>query len=315
MDFCDFNGFVYRGNIIWDLYWYVFKKGLYLLRYTGTILKVHFLYILGKKDKSRLALVVFDCLLSCGPREQVIRDFLSQEKIQNKLDTVPPGAVILSFLPKDFVQAACPGHRVIALEPDMMSFNLKSELLFAVLGSDVTVRKYYFGNSIDNSIIPLSQSVITRGGMEYDHSKKSFKRMFFVREFLMYAMVGGINTLCGVLSAYFFSYLFHPLIAFLVGYALFLILSYYLNSKLTFKAKHLSLIGFLRFCVAYIPSFVIQFLLAGTLLNVFGEAKFIVYVLTVIAGIPLTFLVMRFYSFAKKNIADESGKNKKTKKS
>ena len=115
----------------------------------------------------------------------------------------------------------------------------------------------------------------------------------------MYAMIGGVCTLCGILSATLFSYIVPPLIAFVIGYALFLILSYVLNTRLTFKDSF-GFKNFLKFCVAYMPSFVIQFLLAGVLITAFGQARIEVYTLTVIAGIPATFMLMRLYAFAKK---------------
>ena len=125
--------------------------------------------------------------------------------------------------------------------------------------------------------------------------------MFFVREFLMYAMIGGINTLCAVVCAYLFSSILPPMVAFVIGYVIFLILSYILNTKLTFR-QSFGFVKFFKFCVAYLPSFVIQFLLAGVLISAFGHARFMVYVLTVAAGIPVTFIVMRFYSFAKSKV-------------
>jgi putative flippase GtrA len=263
------------------------------------MVKAHFLFILGKRGKSRLSMTMFDCLCAHKERREFIKEFW--EKHKKNLRPIPKDATIISILPYDIIAPVCEGHRVIALTDDKKDYNSKAELLLAH-EKDPEIETYYYGHTIDDSIISLSQKVIVPSGEVFIRHKKSFKRMFFVREFLMYAMIGGINTLLGVVSAYLFSLFLQPMLAFGIGYIIFLTVSYLLNTKLTFKETY-SIKKFFRFSIAYLPSFVIQFLLAGVLISAFGEARFLVYVLTVIAGVPLTFVVMRFYTFAKSKVA------------
>ncbi len=298
MILCDFGGYIYKGNLVKDLYLMTLRQNKKFIKHLGTMLKEHFLFILGRKGKSRLSLRMFDCLCAHKDRQAFIREFW--EKHKKKLRPIPEGATIISIFPADIVEPVCAGHRVIALTGCEKECNTKAELLLHNI-PDPVIGTYYYGNTIDDSLIPISETVITPTGEVFTRHKKSFKRMFFVREFLMYAMIGGINTLCGVVCAYAFSLILPPMMAFVIGYVIFLVLSYILNTKLTFR-QSFGFVKFFRFCVAYLPSFVIQFLLAGVLISAFGHARFIVYVLTVAAGIPATFLVMRFYSFARSKV-------------
>lgn len=263
------------------------------------MIKAHFLFILGKRGKSKLSLTMFECLWSHRDRHEFIKEFWKKHK--KNLRPIPKGATIISILPYDVIAPVCEGHKVIALKEDGNEYNSKAELLLAK-EKDPDIETYYYGHTIDDSLISLSQRVIVPSGDTFIRHKKSFKRMFFVREFLMYAMIGGLNTLLGVTCAYLFSLFLPPLIAFVIGYAIFLTVSYLLNTKLTFRERY-GLGKFFKFCVAYLPSFIIQFLLATVLITAFGEARFAVYVLTVIAGVPVTFVVMRFYAFAKSKVS------------
>gem|GEM_PF-2277777 len=282
-----------------DFYFMSLKQNSKLIRHLGKMIRAHFSFILGRRGKSELSLTMFNCFWAHKDKHVFIREFWEEHK--KNLRPIPEGATIISILPYDLIAPVCEGHRVIALKEGGGECNNKAELLLQNETSP-DIETYYYGNTIDDSVISLSKQVIVPSGEVFVRHKKSFKRMFFVREFMMYAMIGGMNTLIGVTCAYLFSLFMQPLIAFAIGYAIFLVISYLLNTKLTFKDSF-GLKKFFKFCLAYLPSFVIQFLLAGMLITAFGQARFLVYVLTVIAGIPITFLVMRFYAFAKSKVA------------
>lgn len=289
---------MYSGNLVFDFYRFALSQNKFLIKYLSIMLGVHFLYIIGKRDKSRLSLTMFECLCAHKSRKVIIKEFW--EKYSYKLKEVPKNVIVTSFLPYDIIKYACPRNKVIALKPFENDINTKAEMVIRELGN-VSIEKYYYGNIIDDSLIPLSKTVITPNDEVFVKHKKSFKRMFFVREFLMYMMIGGINTLCGITVAYIFSMFLDPMIAFVIGYASFLMVSYYLNTKYTFKDTF-GVKKFFKFCLAYLPSFIIQFLVAGSLITVFQGATYPVYILVVVVGMPLTFLFMRFFSFAKNKV-------------
>lgn len=129
--------------------------------------------------------------------------------------------------------------------------------------------------------------------------KKKLVDLFFNREFLYFLIIGIINTFNGVLFSVIFSYKFNGKFAFVLGYVFSLTISYFLNSKISFK-KNLSFGRFIKFCISYVPNFSIQFFLVWMLLDLFGWPKVIVYIISAVIGVPITFILIKFYALKNK---------------
>ena len=130
---------------------------------------------------------------------------------------------------------------------------------------------------------------------------QKLKRLFCSRDFLVFLAIGAINTLNGTLFSYLYSLLFDANIAFILGYLSSLLIGYILNSIFTFKEK-LSFIRLFKTAVSYIPNFLIQNLVVLLIYNVLGLHRLIAYALAALIGLPLTFLLMKFFAFAKPKI-------------
>lgn len=130
---------------------------------------------------------------------------------------------------------------------------------------------------------------------------QKLKRLFCSRDFLVFLAIGAINTLNGTLFSYLYSLLFDANIAFILGYLSSLLIGYILNSIFTFKEK-LSFIRLFKTAVSYIPNFIIQNLVVLLIYNVLGLYRLIAYALAALIGLPLTFLLMKFFAFAKPKI-------------
>ena len=130
---------------------------------------------------------------------------------------------------------------------------------------------------------------------------QKLKRLFCSRDFLVFLAIGAINTLNGTLFSYLYSLLFDANIAFILGYLSSLLIGYILNSIFTFKEK-LSFIRLFKTAVSYIPNFIIQNLVVLLIYNVLGLHRLIAYALAALIGLPLTFLLMKFFAFAKPKI-------------
>lgn len=89
-------------------------------------------------------------------------------------------------------------------------------------------------------------------------------------------------------------------IAFIFGYISGLIISYILNSYVTFKER-LDFNKFVKFTISYIPNFVIQNIIVLIVFNIMGIYKLIAYGLAAIIGVPITFIFMKFFAFNKKS--------------
>jgi len=125
------------------------------------------------------------------------------------------------------------------------------------------------------------------------------KRYFFSFEFFRFLLIGGINTINGVVFSFLFSRILPAQIAFWCGYLASLSISYLLNSAITFHER-LSFPKMLRFFVSYIPNFLIQNVVVYLVHGVFRKSELLAYILAAIIGIPVTFLILKLFAFHKK---------------
>ena len=134
--------------------------------------------------------------------------------------------------------------------------------------------------------------------MEYLIDK--FKDIFFSKEFIVFVIIGVINTFNGLIFSYIYSSFLNENIAFIFGYISGLIISYILNSYITFKER-LDFNKFVKFTISYIPNFIIQNIIVLIVFNIMGVYKLIAYGLAAIIGVPITFIFMKFFAFSNKN--------------
>lgn len=132
-----------------------------------------------------------------------------------------------------------------------------------------------------------------------DNIVQKFKNTFYTKEFVTFLIIGVINTFNGTVFSYIYSSFLNENIAFIVGYISGLIISYLLNSLITFKEK-LQLNKFIKFAISYIPNFIIQNIVVIIVFNLMGLNKLIAYLLAAIIGVPITFILMKFFAFRKK---------------
>lgn len=123
-----------------------------------------------------------------------------------------------------------------------------------------------------------------------------FKNTFFTKQFFIFVTIGLINTFIGVVFSYIFSSFLNENIAFVVGYICGLFISYLLNSFFTFK-EALDFNKFIKFAISYIPNFIIQNIVVLIVFNMMGLHKLIAYILAAIIGVPITFILMKFFAF------------------
>ena len=125
---------------------------------------------------------------------------------------------------------------------------------------------------------------------------KKIKNIFLNKEFIFFILIGVINTFNGVIFSYIYSSILNENLAFILGYISGLIISYILNSFITFKEK-LSIKKFIKFAISYIPNFIIQNIVVILIFNILGLHKLIAYVLAAVIGIPVTFILLKFFAF------------------
>lgn len=133
-----------------------------------------------------------------------------------------------------------------------------------------------------------------------NHTKK-IKDAFLSKQFIIFIIIGIINTFTGTVFSYIYSSFLSVNIAFLPGYASGLLISYLLNSLITFKEK-LNFQKFIKFTISTIPNFIVQYIIV-IICNIIGLHKLFAYMLAAIIGVPITFLLLKFFAFNTKNIS------------
>ena len=129
------------------------------------------------------------------------------------------------------------------------------------------------------------------------HLFKKLQQHFFTREFLFFLCIGCINTFnCSLIAAFFTYWLTDANAAFNIGYLLSLTFAYYLNSKIVFKQR-LNKAQYLRFCLSYLPNFLVQNLIVVFFYNMLAFPPIISYLFAAIIGVPVTFLLVKIFSF------------------
>ena len=128
---------------------------------------------------------------------------------------------------------------------------------------------------------------------------RKIKDTFFNKQFIIFVIIGVINTFNGVVFSYIYSSFLNENVAFVLGYISGLVISYILNSYITFK-EGLELTKFIKFAISYIPNFIIQNIIVLIVFNMMGFDKLIAYALAAIIGVPVTFICMKFFTFKEK---------------
>ncbi len=129
---------------------------------------------------------------------------------------------------------------------------------------------------------------------------KQLRHHFFTKEFLLFLVIGGINTLNGTFLSWLFGFVIPDAnIAFNMGYITANAVAYWLNSTFVFP-EPLSLKRFGRFAVSYIPNYIIQNIIVLIFYNWLGFPPVASYLIAAALGVPVTFLSVKLFAFERK---------------
>ena len=129
---------------------------------------------------------------------------------------------------------------------------------------------------------------------------ETVKNLFLKKDFITFVAIGVINTVTTALVSYVVSQFMNPSISFVPGYAAGILVAYLLNSRFTFQEK-LSWNKLIKYAIATIPNFLIQFVMVLVFCEILQWHSLIAYGLAAVIGIPVTFLLQKFFTFKKKS--------------
>lgn len=320
MNVYDFDKTIYDGDSTADFIFYSIKKHPKVLLNLPLTIWAYFLYIIGVYTKTKFKEKMYRFLLYIPDIDKEVENFW---KIQIKnikkwyLNQKKQDDLIISASPEFLLKPICAilGVSLIASVVDKKSGKYSGENCH---GKEKVKRMYakipypqieeFYSDSLSDE--PLAkealQAFIVDGNdmiswEDYEPSKMTkIKQMFFSGEFIMFIIVGVVNTFNGVLFAWLYSlFITNANLAFIVGYITSTIISYILNSIFTFK-EGFSVIKYIKFFISYIPNFIIQNITVIIFYNILSWPKIPVYALAAVIGVPVTFLFMKIYAFKNK---------------
>ena len=127
---------------------------------------------------------------------------------------------------------------------------------------------------------------------------ETIKNLFLKKDFILFVCIGGVNTLTSIVMSYLISGWLDPNLSYVIGYLAGFFVSYFLNSRFTFH-ESLAMGKLVKYAIATIPNFLIQNGVVILFYNILHWHKLIAYVLAAAIGVPVTFLLQKFFTFRK----------------
>ncbi|MBP3283941.1 MAG: HAD-IB family phosphatase [Clostridia bacterium] len=321
MNVYDFDKTLYQGDSTVNFYLFSLRKNPLLLRYLPKQCLSLTKYILGFIPKKEWKENFFSFLKGIKDIDSYLDAFWKKESkhLRKELtERISSSDYIISASPTFLLQ---PVLKEIN-QPNLIATNMNKTTgtitgencygmqkvtEFLAKETEGKIDTFYSDSFSDTPLKELAQNafIVKKEKMiawdSYQKSKTElFLENFFSKQFLLFLFVGCINTFNGILFSMLFNAFADPNTAFVLGYLLSLCISYLLNSRITFQDKTLSFMKFIKFAIAYIPNFMIQNLCVVIIYNILHWDKLIAYTLAAIIGIPITFLLTKFFVFTRK---------------
>lgn len=122
---------------------------------------------------------------------------------------------------------------------------------------------------------------------------------FCRREFIIFVFCGGMGTLSNVLVSTLISTRIDPVLSYICGYIISLGVTYTLNAVLIFH-ESLNVRHFCRFCLSYIPNFLILLTFVWCVVDLLHWHRVLAYIGAGLLGLPLTYVLVQIFAFQKK---------------
>ena len=319
MNVYNFDKTIYKKNSSISFYLYCLGKNISLIRFVFLQLYYCFLYVFNFIDKTTLKSKLFCFLKGVKDAQKVAESFWQKNKkyiAKWYLEIKKETDVIVSSAPEFLLLPICKilgVNNLLASKVDIKT----GEFYQADCSNEESVNRFKseYGAKIDNfysyslkhgqfALLATNAFIVRKNKViawqEYKPSKgKKIKEFYLTKELVGFITVGAVNTINGFLFATLFSQFLDANLSFVLGYVVAINISYLLNSFLVFKSR-LSFKRLVKFCLSYVPNFIIQNGLLFVFYNLLSLPKLVAYLIAVYVAIPITFLVVRLFAFNKK---------------
>lgn len=315
----DFDGTIYDGDSSVDFVKFCLKKKKGIIKYFPKMIWYIFLYIFGIKTKTEMKETMFSFLKDFNNPDDIVKEFWKNNSKKIKqwyLKKNHSMDIIISASPSFLLENICDNLQVkdlIASSVDIKTGKFESKNCY---GTEKVKRLYlkypkaeikevYTDSFSDIPLINVSQKgfIVNKDKIiNYRDYKLPLKKKiisnFFNPQFIRFVFVGFINTFNGVIFSFLYSFVLqNEKLSFVIGYITSLIISYILNSLVTFYDKKINFKKCVKFCISYIPNFLIQLICVYIFIDLLHLYNLIAYIIAAIIGIPITYLVLLLFTF------------------
>lgn len=320
MNVYDFDKTIYDGDSTLDFYFYCIQRQPMILMWLPSQIWAFALCFFGVIDKTKFKQCFYIFLKSLKNIDDLIILFwgMNEKKIKEwYIKRQQFDDVVISASPEFLLKPICDKFQIqylIASRVDKQNgkyyglncYGEEKVSRFKEVFPNNSISEFYSDSLSDaplailakKSYIVQKNNVVAWG--EYKHSTiQKCKNTFFTKEFVLFLFIGVLNTVNGVLFAFLYSIFTNANLAFVLGYITSLAISYLLNSFITFKER-ITFGKYLKFCVSYIPNFIIQNIMVVVFYNFLNWDKLLVYTLAAVIGVPITFIMIKFFAFDNK---------------
>ena len=278
MNVYDFDKTIYDGDSTLDFYLFALKRKPGLIKYLPIQILGFIKYLFGISTKLEFKEKFYYFLNGIDDTDNLIEVFWDEKQSKIKdwyLNSKKDSDLIISASPVFLLEPICKRVEIkhlIASEVNKKTGICEGENCYGEEKvvrlkrefKDATISEFYSDSLSDAPLALLADKRFIVSGtniVEWDEYKpgkiKKLKNIFLTKQFFNFLIVGGINTVNGILFAYIYS-LFLPVNAgFVLGYITAMTISYILNSTVVFK-ESMMLKKYIKFFISYIPNFIIQ---------------------------------------------------------
>lgn len=317
MNVYDFDKTIYDGDSTLDFYFYSLKKDFKLIRFLPLQVIGFLRYMFGLCPKLEFKEKFYSFLSGINDVDLFVHEFWNKNEGKIKpwyLKNKRYDDLVISASPTFLLEPICSRLKIkhlIASEVNKFTGMCEGENCYGkekvirlkALFNHELIEEFYSDSLSDEplSLLAKKRYIVSKNEIiEWDKYKpgkvKSLKKIFLSRQFFSFLVVGGINTINGITFSYIYSLFMDVNISFVLGYVTAMSISYFLNSFIVFK-EDMSFNKYIKFTISYIPNFIIQNLCVLILYNMMDWNKLIVFVLSALIGVPVTFIIMKFFAF------------------
>lgn len=317
MNIYDFDNTIYDGDCSIDFTLFCFKDYPKTRKYFMKQLNGVSHYALGNIEKTEMKEKLFSYLQGIDKIDFAVEAFWKQNQKKIKswyLEQKKDDDLIITASPYFLIKPICERLNVGLLASMVNEKNglflspncygpekvrrLQKEYPFT------KVLNLYSDSYSDQPLADIAETAYMVNGEKrtlwecYRPSKKErMKSMFANFQFLIFVFCGCINVFNGIFFAWLYSLFFSANFAFCAGYFTSLVISFFMNSKITFH-KDMSMIRFVRFIISYLPNFIIQNAIVLLMYNLMLLPKLLSYGAAAVVGVPVTFVMLKLFAFS-----------------